>query len=456
VNGHKQQQQQQQHQYQQPHKEKAKSATNSTDHKVVRPESREDFLELDFASRCAVAGLQLGRTKVFLRREAFDRIEAMRSEKFFNAAATIQKTVRGRQRCLWYQHMRTAAIIVQCFMRIKIAERRLSCARVKKAAIILQCMWRVFTSRQYVFEMQMARRIAAIIIQRRYRDYKRIPEGPSDADITYAMTRIQSMWRGQQERIRYHLFLQELQVEHDRLERLQQREEEQQRVKELEEQRQKRQEEREQRERQEQESSRLSPHRLSTVNEQSQSQSHHSRGMTPPRNVHSNERQLTPVGGGQEEHQQQHQLVEYDNVKLDDLYEEITENNWAVVENILDKNPELAEAIDEQSGELTLHKIARHSSAWTLLIDMVLVLYPKALIHRDLMGALPIHHASAHDNLQALEIIYSAYKEGINDTDKMGRLPIHVAANYDAVDAIKFLRQPRDQLQPPPFHNLRF
>jgi len=72
---------------------------------------------------------------------------------------------------------------------------------------------------------------------------------------------------------------------------------------------------------------------------------------------------------------------------------------------------------------------------------MVLVLYPKALIHRDLMGALPIHHASAHDNLQALEIIYSAYKEGINDTDKMGRLPIHVAANYDAVDAIKFLLQ---------------
>mmetsp|Transcript_19951 Transcript_19951/g.32212 ORF Transcript_19951/g.32212 Transcript_19951/m.32212 type:complete len:828 (+) Transcript_19951:1-2484(+) len=70
---------------------------------------------------------------------------------------------------------------------------------------------------------------------------------------------------------------------------------------------------------------------------------------------------------------------------------------------------------------------------------MVLVLYPKALIHRDNMGALPIHHAAAHDNLPALEIIYSAYKEGINDTDKMGRLPIHVAANYDAVDAIKFL-----------------
>ncbi len=68
-----------------------------------------------------------------------------------------------------------------------------------------------------------------------------------------------------------------------------------------------------------------------------------------------------------------------------------------------------------------------------------MVLYPKALIHRDNMGALPIHHALAHDNLAALEIICSAYKDGINDADKMGRLPIHVAANYDAVDAIKFL-----------------
>jgi hypothetical protein len=128
-----------------------------------------------------------------------------------------------------------------------------------------------------------------------------------------------------------------------------------------------------------------------------------------------------------------------DTAKLAEVFREIQEENWAMVENILDKHLELAESPDLKTGELGLHKIARHTGAWTLLIDMVLVLYPKALIHRDNMGALPIHHASAHDNLAALEIIYSAYKEGINDTDKMGRLPIHVAANYDAVDAIKFL-----------------
>jgi len=145
------------------------------------------------------------------------------------------------------------------------------------------------------------------------------------------------------------------------------------------------------------------------------------------------ERQITPAQTGR-------QVSAYvDSAQLTELFREIQEENWAMVENILDKHPELAEAPDLKSGELALHKIARHNGAWTLLIDMVLVLYPKALIHRDNMGALPIHHASAHDNLAALEIIYSAYKEGINDTDKMGRLPIHVAANYDAIDAIKFL-----------------
>ena len=69
---------------------------DSDRHGISRPGTEEEFLELDFASRCAVAGLQLGRTKVFLRREAFDRIEAMRSDKFYNAAASIQKVYRGK------------------------------------------------------------------------------------------------------------------------------------------------------------------------------------------------------------------------------------------------------------------------------------------------------------------------------------------------------------------------
>jgi hypothetical protein len=57
------------------------------------------------------------------------------------------------------------------------------------------------------------------------------------------------------------------------------------------------------------------------------------------------------------------------------------------------------------------------------------------------MGVLPINHALAHDNLAALEIIYSAYKDGIKENNKFGRLPLHLAANYDALNAIKLKKE---------------
>jgi len=369
--------------------------------KIIRPESREEFLALDFPSRCAVAGLQLGRNKVFLRREAFDRIEGLRAEKFFNAASAIQKIVRGRQTRQWFEYVRFAAIVIQTWTRTKLAERRLRSIRSKRAALTIQCAFRCFMARTFVFEMILARRTAAVIIQRAWRDYMNM--GPSEMEIIYSMTRIQAMYRGKVGRAHFAFLKQQAKQQKF----LEDQERERQRRKQQEK------EERARQKKREEEEKMRKLRALSTVKE------------TKPL---QDERQLTPIAP-----------KFYDNAQLEDLFHEITENNWAVVENILDKNPELAEASDPKSEELALHKIARHSSAWTLLIDMVLVLYPKALIHRDKMGALPLHHAAAHDNLSALEILHSAYKEGINDTDKMGRLPIHVAANYDAVDAVKFL-----------------
>ena len=65
-------------------------------HTVARPESEYEFMDLDFVSRCAVAGIQLGRIKGFLRREVFDRIEAMRTQAFIWSAAAVQAMVRGK------------------------------------------------------------------------------------------------------------------------------------------------------------------------------------------------------------------------------------------------------------------------------------------------------------------------------------------------------------------------
>lgn len=372
--------------------EKTKKNRSSAAHRrdpdhynVTRPESEQEFLDMDFASRCAVAGLQLGRTKVFLRREAFDRIEALRSDKFFTAAATIQKIVRGRACRIWYQIMRMAAIIIQSMFRMQLSKNLLSWKKTIYAVVKIQSVWRMTQARMIVTEMYLTRRYAATIIQRFYRSYRyrSIDEENrvTEEAIIHAVTLVQAMYRGGV--VRTQLLEAAAMEDH------------------------------------EQEALSVKPSISSSIS---------------PRATPLVSQQLYRVPD-----QSQSRAVTVADDTQAELIRQIQEENWSNVEHILDRNPGLAELPDVQSGELPLHMIARHTGAWTLLIDMVLVLYPKALIHRDKMGALPIHHAAAHDNLAALEIIYSAYKEGINDVDKKGRLPIHVAAEFDAVDTVKFL-----------------
>lgn len=342
---------------------------------VTRPESEEDFLSLDFASRCAVAGLQLGRTKVFLRREAFDRIEKMRSDKFFGAAANIQKIFRGRKQRKEYIKMKVASVVVQCMTRMLIAKRVARFTKNARSAVTIQSLFRGNQARLAVRAEKFRRNRSAALIQRSFRGQTDREYGPSEDEIILAVVSLQARYRGRAARKAFAA--------------------------------------------------------TRTAGTKAVVPSNHGRsGPSPVRFARPpaiQERQITPVD-----------LVEND-PPLNDLFREIQNENWAMVESILDKSPELAEQPDRKTGEVALHKIARHNGAWTLLIDMVLVLYPKALIHRDNMGALPIHHAAAHDNLAALEIIYSAYKDGINENDQMGRLPLHVASSYDAVDSIKFL-----------------
>lgn len=122
-----------------------------------------------------------------------------------------------------------------------------------------------------------------------------------------------------------------------------------------------------------------------------------------------------------------------------ELFAFIGDDNWYMVEKMLHKNPLLVEESDPSTGELPLHKIVERASSWTLLIDMVLTLYPKAVVHKDLSGGLPIHHAAYADNLIGLEIIYESYKNGAKDADASGRFPIHVAAERGSIEAIKYL-----------------
>jgi myosin-5 len=140
---------------------------------LERPQSREEFLSLDFVSRCAVAGLQLGRTKVFLRREAFDRIEAMRSGKFFGSAVKIQSMVRGKLCRTKYLEMRAAAIKIQSVLRICLSKNALSRRKNDffhsiRAAVIIQ---RAFRTSRYMKMNYTVQNNAAVLIQAAFRGF---------------------------------------------------------------------------------------------------------------------------------------------------------------------------------------------------------------------------------------------------------------------------------------------
>ncbi len=350
---------------------------------LARPETKEDFLSLDFVSRCAVAGLQLGRSKVFLRREAFDRIEALRSQKFFGSAVKIQAMVRGNLYRKHYLAMRSATIKIQTIARICLAKkamtsRRIEIHRMSIAAVTIQ---RAVKSFLYQKKSTSVESRAATVIQARVRGI--ICRNKYYAAL-FGIYRLQALYRGREARARFLLM------------------------------------------------------RIKRQEEKSRAENAKKVMKAPPV---QRPKTIAPVISLPEPPIEENLVpaVIPAGATAKDLYNYIQEQDWANVEQALDKNPVLAETVEPSSGELPLHVIARHAGAWTLLVDMVLVLNPKALIHRDKMGALPIHHAAAHDNLSALEIIFSAYKEGINEVDVKGRLPLHVAAEFDAVDAVKFL-----------------
>ena len=327
---------------------------------IARPQTAREFLSLDFSSRCAIAGLQLGKTKVFLRREAFDQIEHLRAQKFGKSAIQIQKIIRGvqaRKYCrLLREQMVWAAFTIQRAYRqhvnylhyLKVQET------IVPAAVRIQAVARGANTRMWFF------------------------------GTLYSIMRLQAMVRGYQARTHVARLLEE---------------------------------------------------RRQPVSSPVQSVAHSLGQITFEEddevsgNVAMN--QLVPSNESEA-------IVEVTS-EWTQLCTHVKNENWVAVEQTLDQFPHLAEEVDPVSGEMLLHMLCRHPNVWSLLVDMVVVLYPKALIHKDAIGALPLHHAAAHDNVAALEIVFSAFKEGVNDVDIEGRQPLHVAAEFDAAEGVKFL-----------------
>ncbi|KAL7551434.1 hypothetical protein ACHAWF_014622 [Thalassiosira exigua] len=84
---------------------------------MARPSSSQAFLSLDFDERCELAGLRLGKTKVFLRRGTFDRLEALRTHTLGRCASAVQRIARGALARRRFKRMReemTGAARVIC------------------------------------------------------------------------------------------------------------------------------------------------------------------------------------------------------------------------------------------------------------------------------------------------------------------------------------------------------
>lgn len=134
------------------------------------PETEEEFEKLDFGTRCAVAGLQLGRTKVFLRREAFDRIESLRVAILGKSARVIQAKMRGRVQRLRYLRLRKATIKCQAMIRFFLANIEVMKARKKErqerwASTTIQLAYRRYKFRNLGAERKQMIIDAAVKIQ---------------------------------------------------------------------------------------------------------------------------------------------------------------------------------------------------------------------------------------------------------------------------------------------------
>lgn len=134
------------------------------------PETQEEFEQLDFGTRCAVAGLQLGRTKVFLRREAFDRIESLRVAILGKSARVIQAKMRGRMQRRRYLRLREAAFKCQGVIRYFLANleviRKRHKTRVEKwASTTIQLAYRRYIFRNLGADRRQRMIEATILIQ---------------------------------------------------------------------------------------------------------------------------------------------------------------------------------------------------------------------------------------------------------------------------------------------------
>ncbi|KAI2506407.1 myosin-kinesin ATPase superfamily-like protein [Fragilaria crotonensis] len=187
-------------------------ATTVSEHKSPQGMQRSDSEDK--------LGIQMGRSKVFLRRFAFECLEMLRHQLLGKAATTIQargRTIIARNRFLSASY---SALVLQRWARRLPAARLASAARQHRCATKIQSQWRGFVAERYFFAAlfismwcqrsyrgMVAREIYACIllelkiemIQRTWRQFRRRRRHQSYA---CAATKIQLKVRSNQARVK--------------------------------------------------------------------------------------------------------------------------------------------------------------------------------------------------------------------------------------------------------------
>jgi ankyrin repeat protein len=159
-------------------------------------------------------GIQMGRTKVFLRRVAFERLEYLRNTILDDSAIVVQAYARmliARNRFLW---RRDSALVLQRLARRLYATRITIIARRYRCATLIQKNWRgYYAERDFIASLfiaqrlqnayrgMVAREICAFMMLdkktktiqstwRRYRARRRLK------NIVYSVVKVQVLYRG--------------------------------------------------------------------------------------------------------------------------------------------------------------------------------------------------------------------------------------------------------------------
>lgn len=103
-------------------------------------------IEVDIMVR---AGIQMGVTLVFMRRNCFDILEQLRMTLIKHNTIMVQKYFRCYKHCKRFRRIRRTALAMQCLIRIKIAKMKLRALREHRASVLIQKMVRGLMARKY-------------------------------------------------------------------------------------------------------------------------------------------------------------------------------------------------------------------------------------------------------------------------------------------------------------------